>query len=346
MDMVWFRKKNGSELQFMDSMEALLSRNDGVLEPADYNYSISFIAAGLDFGQIAEESIESVARIGEDLGRDFEIVITLPLKINLKSMARILYLREIHPEFISLSMDFLSDGEGKTNSFRNSKGKFIIPFDLERIYPVEYSDVLHSFLKLKLKRLFYSELTLMHRDLIDEVGGWRPLDVGSDLDLYSRISINYGTLAFPSNIMGNEGITIDRVLRLSRIFDLKRALLSESVRVIRNFIVSCNLSFHEIREILNLIEDYEGINLKLAGFLAYLGKRSLKVKPVIFDRNNLVVFMESVLESLVLKEYQRLGDIGDRVHFSLNRVFLNFLKNNSKLFRELNSSLNVLLSVK
>ena len=330
----------------MDSMEALLSRNDGVLEPVDYNYSISFIAAGFDFGQLEEESIESIARIGEDLGRDFEIVVTLPMKINLKSMARILYLREIHPEFVSLSLDFHTEGEGRSSSFRNSTGKFIIPFDLDRKYPIEYSDVLHSFLKLKLKRLFYSELTLINRDIIDEAGGWRDLEVGSDLDLYSRISMNYGTLAFPSNLMGNDGVTVDRVLRISRIFDLKRSQLSESVRVIRNFIVSCNLSFRETMEILNLIEDYEGLNLKLAGFLAYLGKRSLKVKPVIFDRNNLVVFMESVLESLVLKEYQRLGDIGERMHFSLNRVFLNFLKNNSKLYREMNSSLSLLLSLK
>lgn len=329
----------------MDSMEALLSRNDGVLEPVDYNYSISFIAAGLDFGQLAEESIESIARIGEDLGREFEIVVTLPLKSNLKSMARILYLREIHPQFVTLSMDFHTEGEGRSSSFRNSRGKFIIPFDLDRKYPIEYSDVLHSFLKLKLKRLFYSELTLINRDLIDEAGGWRPLDVGSDLDLYSRISMNYGTLAFPSNIMGKEGVAVDRILKISRIFNLKRSQLSESVSVIRNFIVSCNLSFRETMEILNLIEDYEGLNLKFAGFLAFLGKRSLKVKPVIFDRNNLVVFMESMLESLVLKEYQRLGDIGERMHFSMNRVFLNFLKNNSKLYREMKSSLSLLLSL-
>lgn len=329
----------------MDSMDVLLSKNDGVLEPSDFNYTISFISAGRDFSQTSEESIESIARIGEELGRDFEIVITLPVKTNLKCMARLMYLRELHPEFAFLAMDFDSEGQGKTNSFENSKGKFIIPFDLGTDYPVEYSDVLHSFLKLKIKRLFYSELCLINRDLIKEAGGWRNLDLGSDLDLYTRISMSYGTLAFPSNLMKGNGSEVDRILKLSAIFDLKRAPIRDSVKVIRDFLVSCNFTFRETMEILKLAEDYEGVNLKLAAFLAFIWRRRSGVKPLSFDRNNLVVFMDSMLESLVLKEYQRLGDIGEHVHFSLNRVFLNFLRNNSKLFREMNSSLNLLLSV-
>jgi hypothetical protein len=150
----------------MDSMEALLGKNDSIIEPSDYNFRISFIAASTNVDEKVENSIYSISRIAEELGRDFEIILTTPFKSTLKSMARILLMRENCPQFQLNVEDFSSPGRGKQISFEKSSGKYVVPFNPEVSYPVEFSDILHSFLKFKLKRLFYSELPLISSEIV------------------------------------------------------------------------------------------------------------------------------------------------------------------------------------
>lgn len=325
----------------MDSMEALLGKNDSIIEPSDYNFRISFIAASTNVDEKVENSIYSISRIAEELGRDFEIILTTPFKSTLKSMARILLMRENCSQFQLNVEDFSSPGRGKQISFEKSSGKYVVPFNPEVSYPVEFSDILHSFLKFKLKRLFYSELPLISSEIVKEVGGWRDLLIGEDLDLFARISMNYGTLAMPSDLMPGTGYGIEDTICLSRIFTFNSLPYKRKMEYVRDLIISCNLSFRETNNISSLLSEYEGFRIRGISALAQIMKHFYPVKPVNYDRNNLTVFMESVLESLVLKEFQRLGDVSSHVHLNIHRVLLKFLQKNSNLYREMSNSLSL-----
>lgn len=325
----------------MDSMEALLGKNNSLIEPTDYNYRISFIAASSAIDEKVENSIYSISRIGEELGRDFEIILSTPFKSSLKSMARILLIRENCPQFQLNVEDFSSPGKGKQMSFEKATGKFVIPFNPDILYPVQFSDILHSFLKFRLKRLYYSELPLVSSDIIREVGGWRELLVGEDLDLFARISMNYGTLAMPSDLLPNNGYGIENIIGLSRIFTLNKMPYTERMQNVRDLIISCNLSFKEMNLFSSLLAEYEGLRIRGISALAQILKHFHAVKPINYDRNNLTIFMESLLESLVLREYQRLGDISSHVHLNVHRVLLKFLKKNSNMFSEMSNSLSL-----
>ena len=187
----------------MDALEPLLQRDLDVLKPSDYNYTISFIGSAMNVDGISAESILSINRIGEELGRDFEIVVS-HRHADGESSAVLRQLRKSCPNLVFLESGIETFGQGKKIAFDYASGKFVVPFNTRIRYPLRYADILHSFLKFKLKRLFYSELPLISREVINEVGGWRNLSNGEDIDLYSRISINYGVFACPTNILSGD----------------------------------------------------------------------------------------------------------------------------------------------
>ena len=142
----------------MDALEPLLQRDLDILKPTDYNYTISFIGAALKINDSLKASIASINRIGEELGRDFEIVLT-HLHASPEDQTILRELRKICPNVVFLESNIESFGQGKRIAFNYSTGKFIVPFNSRIDYPIGYSDVIHNFLRFKLKRLYYSELS-------------------------------------------------------------------------------------------------------------------------------------------------------------------------------------------
>lgn len=321
----------------MDALEPLLQKDVGILKPTDYNYTISFIGAALDINQDFVQSLRSIYRIGEDLGRDFEVIVSHnPVPEEMKHDIR--DLRKECRNLVLLENKLGSVGEGKKTAFEYGSGKFVVPFDTQISYPIRYSDVLHNFLKFKLKRLYYSELTLVSRVIVSEVGGWRDLSSGEDIDLYSRISINYGVFACPTTLLPGDDRTFRELLSI-RAFPEKREDGSKSSRrLLKDLIISCNHSFSDIREIARILQDEEGKATFGQFFMAYLGSRLSKIKPVSYNRNNYVIFMESVLESLVLREFLKMPDVSEVVGWHIDRTHQRFLNVKSKLFREMKDS--------
>ena len=155
----------------LDAQEALLQRDTDILKPTDYNYVISFIGAALEVNNAFMDSIRSINTIAEELGREFEIVVSHRRSPEAIQPA-MRELRKACPNLVLLESGLESFGQGKSIAFNYSSGKFIVPFNTAITYPITYSDVLHNFLRFKLKRLYYSELSLVSRDIITEVGGW------------------------------------------------------------------------------------------------------------------------------------------------------------------------------
>lgn len=321
----------------MDALEPLLQRDLDILKPTDYNYTISFIGSVLEFNGTSLDSISSISRIGEELGRDFEIVVahtTIPEGLQ----DRVRSLRKSCPNVVLLESGMESHGEGKGIAFEYSTGKFIVPFNTGIIYPIGYSDVIHDFLKFKLKRLYYSELPIISREVVSEVGGWRKLSNGEDIDLYSRISINYGVFACPTNLLDGDDHVRREILSIREFVPDRSKSFGENYRHIRDLIISCNHSFSDIRYISKVLRDVEGQSRSGLFLLSFLGSRFSRVKPVTYNRNNYIILMESILESLILREYLKLSDVSDRMSWHIDRTHIKFLIARSKMFREMKDS--------
>ncbi len=326
----------------MDPQEALLQRNTDILNPSDYNYAISFIGTAMEVDSRFAQSLLSVNRIAEDLGRDFEIVVShRPIPESMHPLMR--ELRKSCPNLVFLESNLESFGQGKSISFNYSTGKFIVPFDTGIVYPITYSDVLHDFLKFKLKRLYYSELSLVSRQIIEEVGGWRNLSNGEDIDLFSRISINYGVFACPTNLIQGDD-QLKRELVSIREFPFHGdQKFGVSYRHLKDLIISCNHTMKDLRIFMNILRETEGRSGPFLFVLSFFGSKISRVKPVIYNRNNYIIFMESVLESIVLKEYLKMADVSDYITWNIDKAHIRFLAQKSKLFREMKDSTIALL---
>ena len=326
----------------MDALEPLLQRDLDILKPTDYNYTISFIGVALDVNQRVVESIKNVNRIGEELGRDFEIIVVhSPVAKDLQAIIR--DLRKKCPNLVMLESHPESVGQGKSIAFEYSTGKFVVPFDTLISYPIRYSDVLHNFLRFKLKRLYYSELSLLSREIVSEVGGWRNLASGEDIDLYSRISINYGVFACPTRLLAVDDRMKRELLSIRAFPDPVAMDFNSSYKLIRDLIISCNHSFADVRNISRIHGEVEGKSWRRLFLMAYLGSKISRVKPVAYNRNNYVILMESILESLILREYLKMADVSEELFWNIDRTHIRFLKLKSKLFREMKDSTTLFL---
>ncbi len=321
----------------MDALEPLLQKDVGILKPTDYNYVISFIGAAIEVGHGFVQSIKSIYRIGDDLGRDFEVIVAHN-SIPEGRQEEVRQLRKKYHNLVLLEDEIDTLGQGKKTAFEYGTGKFVVPFDTSISYPIRYSDVLHDFLKFKLKRLYYSELALVSREIVAEVGGWRNLASGEDIDLYSRISINYGVFACPTSLLPGDDRKFRELLSIRAFPESQENDPASSHRLLKDLIISCNHSFSDIREMARILQDVEGKASFRQLFFAYIGSRMSKIKPVSYNRNNYVIFMESVLESLVLREFLKMPDVSEEVAWHIDRTHLRFLKIKSKLFQEMEDS--------
>lgn len=325
-----------------DAIESLLEKKGETFQKLEKNTGISFIAFADRISGRIYDSIKSIDLIGDEIGAGYEIILSgyAPGHDSTSTMKRIR--REI-PELQVVSTSEKIEGMARDIAFRNSSGKYLVPFSPELVYPVEYADILHSFMKFKIKRLFFSELPMLHRDLISDVGGWRPLRNGSDLDLFSRMAVNYGILACPTNMMWKDRITVKDVMGLRYPENMTGLSASERYLLTRDLIIACNHSLSDIREFTRIRKEYDGEGSMALMFLAFLGSRLSDIKPVSYNRNNLVVVMESLLESLVLKEYLKVDGMEDRVYLQIDRAHMEFLNLRSRMFKDMKASLSYFL---
>ncbi len=319
-------------------MEPLLRRDTDLLNPSDYNYTVSFIGTTMAFDSGFSDSVASINLIGEELGRDFEIVVSHP-PADETSRELLRKLRKEYHNIMLIEHDLTGFGQGKRISFQSSSGKFIVPFCTSIIYPIGYADILHNFLQFKLKRLYYSELPLVSREIVQEVGGWRDLLNGEDIDLYSRISTNYGLFACPTNLLGRDDLTRRKILSIRDHTEGAGNSVRDRYRLLRDLIIACNHTFSDIVELARIrgsLGNKSGLWLLS---LSFLGSRFSKIKPISYSRNNFVILMESILESLVLKEYLKLTEMSGNVILQIDETYIRFLTSKSTMFQEMKDSL-------
>lgn len=313
----------------MDAIEFLSSRTK-MHEVYTTEISLSFCSYVDGKGQNLKESLVSISTIASEIGFPFEIIIvSTPGNDHLtRQLAQInekienLYIVKERPE---------NYGNALRIGYDSSKGKYFVPFDLQTAYDIRYSDLIHTFLVKREKKLFLSELPVIHRDLISEVGGYRDLSDGFDIDLYSRIAMMYGLVAYPA--------LFNRVPLVSPPPSSENHRSSSGrgmakYRRQRDHAIACNYEFSDLAKIYSPGRDKKSLIVR--GYLAllYAGIKVSRIKPYKFDRNNFLILMESIFESLVLRDFARYGINDIKANMILTKEEIEYLKSESKVYRD------------
>ena len=305
------------------------------LETREYNPKISFIGAAHKFDAKLEASVKSIDEIARELGNDYELILANISGLPVAKETKKEYSHSI-PNLQIVEGKKGNFGSGKKMAYKRSEGKYIVPFCTNISYPIEYADLIHGFLKMKIKRLFYSELSLMNREFIDQVGGWRELANGEDIDLFSRLTVNYGVFAFPTSLMKLSDAEKNEVLSI-RFQDKDSSWSNYRLGLLRDLIISCNYSISDIKE-LRRLERILSRDYTRGSLIAYLMSKFSTTKPTRYTKNNFLILFEGILESMVLREYLKISELPVDATLELDQVHLAYLKNKSKLFNDLKSS--------
>ena len=302
--------------------------------------SFSFVSSDIGDAPTLEESVNSIDRIGNEIGLKFEIII--PVNKERKEVEDVLKkLSETLDNFTILRVQSRSRGYRMKAAFKSSSGKFIVPFSSRDVYDIGVSDLIHSFTELGEKRMLFSSLTVIPREIISEVGSWRALYCCEDIDLYSRIAVMYGVIAYPTSLFGSGPMKCVP----GNGHGEKRKLINR-YRIQRDSIIGCN---YNISDLMAMYRNRSLISRALLFFsvlVSYAGSRFSRIKPFRFDRNNYLVFMESVFESLVIQDYKRIDSFTADIALDISEVESNYLMKKSRLFNEVYGSLSSFLRKK
>lgn len=106
--------------------------------PVSYNREIklSFCAVADNISDKVKMSLESIVNVAEEMGYQYELVVSTHMAINFKS-DKIKFINE----------PFSTQGAGKQLAYNHSKGDYIIIFNPYILYGAGVSDVIHSFLE-------------------------------------------------------------------------------------------------------------------------------------------------------------------------------------------------------
>lgn len=286
-------------------------------------------------------SLSRILEIGDEISVPYEIVIGYePNPDALAGIAK--SIKQKFPQVIIARLDHGNSGSCKKQVSARCSGKFLVFFDLDYIYDYSHADLILKFINLMEKKMLFTELPVIPMSLLNEAGGWRELEAGEDVDLYSRIAVLSGIIAYPRSeledyecVAGSQrNLSANIIRRIARNFTTMRDLM-----------IGCNYGIGDMM----LFNRDRGLFTRLGLWVfftvCFVGTRFSLVRAVRFDRNNYLVFMESLAESLILKDHLRFDRPEDRITLGLSRSELTYLTRKSKTWRQVKDSLDAYIHV-
>ncbi len=273
---------------------------------------ISFCATVMESHENLNHNIDNIISIAEEIGIDYEIIISTNIKVNLnKNGVSFIY------------NNFKSYGAGKQIAYLKSTGDYIIVFDPRISYNIGISDIIYRFITKGEKKAFLYKVLIINRDLLKKSGGWRNLREYEDIDLFARLSQISGFVSYPDN-----NYSILNYKRYKKTF-------IDNILNERDAIISCNYSLNDVFILKHV--SYFSI------LIAYLLSRISKNRPYKYGKNNYIIVIESIIESLILKDYE-VYSIPDKVpKLKFTEREIKYLEKKSYLWSKVHKSINELI---
>ncbi|OWP55509.1 MAG: hypothetical protein B2I17_09400 [Thermoplasmatales archaeon B_DKE] len=302
-------------------------------DPEDRMVSFATVIHG--FPQHHIEAISRILEIADETSVPYEVVVGYSDSVEGNSEV-VKSIKKHFPQVRIARLECGNHGSCKKQISGRCSGKFLAFFDLDYVYDFSHADLILKFINFSEKKMLFTELPVIPVSLLNEAGGWRSLMAGEDVDLYSRIAVLSGIIAYPRSDLEDYECVSRSQDRVPRSF-VKR-LLSNLVTT-RDLMIGCNYTvsdmviFNSDRNLLSRL------SLHLFFTICFVATKFAPTRAVKFDRNNYLVFMESVVESLILKDHLRFDRPEDRINLGLSRGELNYLKKKSKTWGQVKDSL-------
>ncbi len=286
----------------------------------DHSTNVSFCTAIFDFNSDFDKNMNNIIQIAEDIGLNYEIIVSCRKPMEHKNK-----------KIKFIQANFNSYGHGKQIASSMSSGKYIIIFNPNIEYNIEIADIIYKFIKENEKKCLVASFTIINRDLLTQSNGWRNLKEYEDIDLFARIAKINGFIVYPSEFYD--------ILNY-REYGTKNNFgqFLENIRGKRDTIISCNF---KLKDALRLIRG-SYLAILLAGFLARFSMN----KPYKYSKNNYIIIIESIIESLILEDYKFYNDNKIVPKFMLSRKEIEYLTEKSELWNKVNHSLKEIINIK
>ncbi len=303
--------------------------------------SLSFLCLFKGKETLLEDSLNSIVDIAEESGMDYEIIIvnTTMLPINSVSTEGI---RAEKPLKIA-DYGYYKRGQAKNEAFKRSTGTHIVLFDPEKVYDIKFSDVLYNFVNQREKRMLFSEFIVIPREILTDVNGWNDLSVSEDLELFARISEQYNILFYITD--GQESIERFLTYKPTQIFpskEFQHLIKERKNRMITDLFVGCN---YGLRDAL-LLSDNSAGKLKLRDYISlYTSYFLVKIRRYNKGKkSNFTRLMESMFESIILQEYEKVKVDSYPLNISLGKTEIRYLMTKSDIFPKISKTLDKIIN--
>ncbi len=249
---------------------------DVKIVPVNYERRIklSFCAVIMEYSTEILKNIEKIKEMAEDTGISYEFIISTRFNIDYYS-----------ENIVFIYKNFNTYAMGKQLAFKHTTGDYLIILNLDRDYPGNLADMIYNITDRRENRAFIYEPLIISRELIEKAGGWRNLREYEDIDLLARIVMYGAVIAIPSE--NYDVINYKKLKHTSFIGRLK---------CLRDAAIACNFKLSDL-----IMMKKEPIFMSL---ISYISSRLSYIKPYKNGLNNYIIIIESIIESLILKDYE------------------------------------------
>ncbi|MGP6207225.1 hypothetical protein ACNF42_04230 [Cuniculiplasma sp. SKW3] len=303
-----------------------------------FNVKLSFICIFSGRDTLLEESIESIIDIAEETGLKYEILIMNNTFYGINPQA-VEGIKKTSVELKIIQSPGLIRGTAKNEAFKNASGNYVVLFNPEKVYEISYADLLYSFVRQREKRMLFSELIIIPRDIIEENHGWKNLRVSEDLEFFTRISKNNGILFYPTEGRKTMDTFIQyRPSQIQKKREYRRLSRVKKVSLLRDMTVGCNYGFKDLF-ILADNSERKNISERLILIAAYISSKTGEPKVKKQEKNNYVQFMEAMFESIILGEYKRFDFFQKPLRISITEDENKYLAQRSEIWTKIRPSI-------
>ena len=300
---------------------------------------VSFCATNLNTGATLTESLESVERLGQAIGRPFEIVVADgPSEPEIRR--RLVEWQRAAAGRVLTTQDARNRGKGRRLAFEASRGRWIVPFDTSIVYAPLFGGILRAFFEAAEDRFLFSEICAIPRAAVVEAGGWRDLVGGEDVDLYAPIVARQGILAYPTGDSSSQSANLGSYARQmryagrSRLRRVVRMLQTQRDQMIgANYRVADLMAFNRRKSGSFRAMAYGWfVTARILAAFRRIPRRSVP------GRNNYLYLREQMILSMERGDFRRLGGApGPPARLPLTEDERTYLDRRSELWRRVSA---------
>ncbi len=303
-----------------------------------FDVKLSFICMFTGRDSILEESIESIMNIAEETGLKYEILIMNNTFYGINPQA-VEGIKMAGGELKIIQSPGMIRGAAKNEAFKNTNGNYIVIFNPEKVYEISYADLVYSFVRQREKRMLFSELVVIPRDIIEENHGWKNLKISEDIEFFTRISKNNGILFYPTEGRKTMDTFIQyRPSQIQRRREYKRMSRVKKISLLRDMTVGCNYGFRDLF-VLGDSSERTRVTDRLILIAAYTSSKTGEPKVLKQEKNNYVQFMEAMFESIILGEYKRFDYFQKPLRISISEDENKYLAQRSEIWTKIRPSI-------